>query len=85
MPSQTCVVHPETAATFRCDGCGRLLCSACVEQGHRLLFCRRWAIRRRLVAYSERSAVSGSTRVARRAGSQLASSATAVRTQGTPM
>jgi hypothetical protein len=40
MPSQSCVAHPGTAATFRCDGCGRLLCSACVEQGHRLLFCR---------------------------------------------
>jgi hypothetical protein len=25
---------------FRCDGCGRLLCTDCVEQGHRLLFCR---------------------------------------------
>ena len=40
MPSQSCVAHPGTAATFQCDGCGRLLCSACVEQGHRLLFCR---------------------------------------------
>jgi hypothetical protein len=40
MPSQNCVAHPEVAATFHCDGCGRLLCSACVEQGHRLLFCR---------------------------------------------
>jgi hypothetical protein len=40
MPSQSCGAHPGTAATFHCDGCGRLLCSACVEQGHRLLFCR---------------------------------------------
>ncbi len=40
MPSQDCVAHPGVAATFRCDGCGRLLCAACVEQGHRLLFCR---------------------------------------------
>src|ERR1700730_7014583 len=40
MPSQRCVTHPGVAATFRCDGCGRLLCSDCVEQGHRLLFCR---------------------------------------------
>jgi len=40
MPGQNCVAHPEVAATFHCDGCGRLLCSACVEQGHRLLFCR---------------------------------------------
>jgi hypothetical protein len=40
MPSPNCAAHPEAAATFQCDGCGRLLCSACVEQGHRLLFCR---------------------------------------------
>jgi uncharacterized protein (DUF697 family) len=40
MPSQSCVTHPGTAAIFRCDGCGRLLCDACVEHGHRLLFCR---------------------------------------------
>jgi len=40
MPTQNCVAHPGVAATFHCDGCGRLLCSACVEQGHRLLFCR---------------------------------------------
>jgi len=40
MPSQSCVTHPGAAATFRCDGCGRLLCSACVDHGHRLLFCR---------------------------------------------
>jgi hypothetical protein len=40
MPSRNCAAHPGVAATFQCDGCGRLLCSACVEQGHRLLFCR---------------------------------------------
>src|ERR1700720_3735491 len=40
MTSQNCVAHPGVAATFQCDGCGRLLCSACVEQGHRLLFSR---------------------------------------------
>jgi hypothetical protein len=37
---QVCVVHPEVPAAFHCDGCGRLLCAACVEKGHRLLFCR---------------------------------------------
>lgn len=40
MTSQDCAAHPGVVATFHCDGCGRLLCSACVEQGHRLLFCR---------------------------------------------
>jgi len=40
MPGETCAAHPETAAIFRCDGCGRLLCAACVQHGHRLLFCR---------------------------------------------
>ena len=27
-------------AVFRCDGCRKLLCSDCIEGGHRLLFCR---------------------------------------------
>jgi hypothetical protein len=40
MSSQSCATHPGAAAAFRCDGCGRLLCSDCVEQGHRLIFCR---------------------------------------------
>ena len=40
MPNQNCAAHPQVAATFHCDGCGRLLCSACVEHGHRLIFCR---------------------------------------------
>lgn len=40
IPRQSCAAHPAAAATFRCDGCGRLLCADCVEQGHRLLFCR---------------------------------------------
>lgn len=34
-----CTTHPDAAAEFRCDGCARLLCAACVEEGHRLLFC----------------------------------------------
>lgn len=41
MSSTVCVTHPGAAAGFRCDGCGALLCEACVETGHRLLFCRR--------------------------------------------
>jgi hypothetical protein len=40
MPIATCAAHPAAAAAFRCDGCGRLLCADCVEQGHRLIFCR---------------------------------------------
>jgi hypothetical protein len=40
MTRQHCAAHPEAAADFRCDGCGRLLCLDCIEQGHRLLFCR---------------------------------------------
>jgi hypothetical protein len=40
MAPQRCATHPEAAAEFRCDGCGRQLCLDCVEQGHRLLFCR---------------------------------------------
>jgi len=35
-----CSIHPDRAAIFYCDGCGRLLCPECVEEGHRLLFCR---------------------------------------------
>ncbi len=34
-----CTTHPDAAAEFRCDGCARALCTACVEEGHRLLFC----------------------------------------------
>ena len=40
MTETTCAIHPQAAAAYRCDGCGRLLCEACVETGHRLLFCR---------------------------------------------
>jgi len=35
-----CAAHPDAVATHRCDGCARLLCEACYEVGHRLLFCR---------------------------------------------
>lgn len=35
-----CRVHPASPAAFLCDGCGAPLCPACVEEGHRLIFCR---------------------------------------------
>lgn len=35
-----CSTHPDRPAELRCDGCGALLCADCVEEGHRLLFCR---------------------------------------------
>ncbi len=38
--SRRCATHPGAEALFRCDGCGRLLCQACVQQGHRLFICR---------------------------------------------
>jgi hypothetical protein len=36
----SCARHPDRAAAFACDGCGKTLCDECVEEGHRLLFCR---------------------------------------------
>lgn len=35
-----CRAHPASPAAFLCDGCGAPLCAACVEEGHRLIFCR---------------------------------------------
>gem|GEM_PF-1085755 len=35
-----CSTHPQATALYRCDGCQRLLCEDCCEQGHRLVFCR---------------------------------------------
>lgn len=40
MQQASCARHPATAAAFRCDGCGQLLCPECAEEGHRLVFCR---------------------------------------------
>ncbi|MEJ2085409.1 MAG: B-box zinc finger protein, partial [Acidobacteriota bacterium] len=37
--AHTCERHPETTASFQCDGCGKYLCSECAEEGHRLFFC----------------------------------------------
>lgn len=39
MPGQ-CAEHPSSPAVYQCDGCSNLLCPECVEEGHRLLFCR---------------------------------------------
>ena len=36
---QTCAVHPDRAATYRCDGCHRALCDDCVQMSHRLILC----------------------------------------------
>jgi hypothetical protein len=40
MAPSTCAAHPQSAARFQCDGCGKLLCDACIEESHRLLLCR---------------------------------------------
>jgi len=37
--SEMCVQHPNVAAMFRCDGCGKALCGECIRKGHALLFC----------------------------------------------
>ncbi|HYU32202.1 MAG TPA: B-box zinc finger protein [Thermoanaerobaculia bacterium] len=37
--SEMCVQHPNVAAMFRCDGCGKVLCGECIRKGHALLFC----------------------------------------------
>lgn len=35
-----CAEHPTAVASLQCDGCKRLLCYACVEEGHRLTLCK---------------------------------------------
>ncbi len=40
MASPCCAAHPDRPAQYVCESCDRLLCDACVEVGHRLLFCR---------------------------------------------
>ena len=37
--SEMCAQHPNVAAMFRCDGCGKTLCGDCIRKGHALLFC----------------------------------------------
>ncbi len=40
MTKATCFQHPIKMARYRCEGCGKSLCNDCIEEGHRLLFCR---------------------------------------------
>ena len=37
---KACKLHPYSAAHYRCEGCGALLCDACIEESHVLLLCR---------------------------------------------
>jgi len=36
-----CATHAERRAEYRCVGCRAFLCAECIEEGHRLFFCRR--------------------------------------------
>lgn len=38
--TEWCASHSDRPAELRCDSCQALLCSDCIEEGHRLLFCR---------------------------------------------
>lgn len=38
-PLETCAVHPETPADFRCASCAAPLCGECLVQGSHLLIC----------------------------------------------
>ena len=40
MAQATCATHAQTRALYQCDGCGKLLCDACIDESHRLLLCR---------------------------------------------
>lgn len=40
MAQPTCATHAQSRALYQCDGCGKLLCDACIEESHRLLLCR---------------------------------------------
>ena len=35
-----CASHPDRQAVYVCDGCQKLLCEECIDEGHRLLFCK---------------------------------------------
>lgn len=37
--ASTCAIHTMQPATYRCDGCSRLLCDRCIKTSHRLLLC----------------------------------------------
>ena len=49
-----CAEHADREAVFRCEGCHRALCLDCVEEGHRLWFCR-WC-RERVLPLAEGAA-----------------------------
>lgn len=65
-----CATHPDRSAGFRCDGCGALLCPECVDEGHRLLFCRRCGERALPLVTDEPATTTG-----RRRESELATAA----------
>lgn len=36
---EVCAQHPAAPATYRCDGCRRALCDACIKESHVLVLC----------------------------------------------
>jgi hypothetical protein len=66
MSEAACATHAGVPAPFRCDGCGRALCPDCVEEGHRLLFCRLCGERALPVAAGEAATVPARRVAARR-------------------
>ena len=38
--SQSCAIHSNAPALYKCDGCGRKLCATCIKPSHRLLMCK---------------------------------------------
>jgi hypothetical protein len=38
--AHACATHPQSAARYLCDGCGKHLCEECIQESHRLLLCR---------------------------------------------
>jgi len=45
MESKFCANHPGVAAVYRCDGCGKLLCGECAEEGYGLTDALSYAFR----------------------------------------
>lgn len=61
-----CAEHPDREAAYHCDACGRALCAACVEEGHRLWICRHCRERALPTAGDETSSPASLAREARR-------------------
>lgn len=40
MANPRCATHADVEAVFLCEGCQKPLCHDCIQEGHRLLFCR---------------------------------------------